>query len=125
MTKPKTPKVAGFMRSVLAQNLEKLMEVHLKDETNKPMALQKLCGVKKSTVQRILARSTGANLETLEAIAGAFGLSVYQLLIPELRAENPQIVQGATKAEEAAYRRWRLNPEPNVIPLQKSRQGRS
>jgi transcriptional regulator with XRE-family HTH domain len=103
----KTPKVAGFMRQVLALNVKQLMDVHLRESGNKPMALAKAAGVSLSTVQRIVRSETGASLDNIEAIAAAFQLSAYQLLVPNLHPENPQVMHGATKDEERLYRRWK------------------
>jgi len=104
--KKKIPKVPGFMRSILAENVAALMEVHFKDKANKPKALAKKAGVSLSTVQRIIAQGTGASLDNIEAVAIAFDMSVYQLLLPALEVKNPQVVQGAMKNEELMYRRW-------------------
>lgn len=101
----------GFMRQVVAQNLKALMNEHFREAGDKPMALAKASGLSKSSVQRILAQETGASLDNLEALAAAFHLSAYQLLVPALDVNNPQVVQGATKEEERLYRLWRKNRE--------------
>lgn len=112
MGKPKKTKVAGFMRSVLSDNLQKLMSADkrfkdLENETQQYKALAKESGVSYSTIQRFMKKQTGASLDNIESVAGVFDLSVYQLMIPELDVANPQIVQGASKSEEKAYRRWK------------------
>lgn len=104
---PKRRKVPGFYRSILAVNVRALMELHYASESNKPKKLAKEADVSLSTVQRILAKETGATLDNIEAIAGVFDLTVYQLLVPELNIKNPQIIKGATKAEERMYRSWK------------------
>lgn len=109
----KTPKLPGFMRIVVAENIKALMVLKFPDSLNQPKALADATGKPKeggqslSTVQRILKGESGASLDTLEAIADALDVSLYQLLIPALDTKNPQIVQGATEAEEKMYRRWR------------------
>lgn len=111
--KKKTPKVAGFMRHIVADNIRQLMNARFKESGNKPKALSLATGkpgeggLSLSTVQRILAEETGATLDNLEAIADALDVSLYQLLIPALNAESPQIVQGAVKNEERMYKQWR------------------
>ena len=95
------------MRQVLALNVAQLMELHYKLSTNRPRALARDAGVSLSTVQRILSAQTGASLDNVEAVAAAFQLSAYQLLIPNLHPDNPQVVHGATKDEERLYRRWK------------------
>ena len=95
------------MRQVLAQNVRGLLEIHYRDATDRPRALAKDAGVSLSTVQRIINLEVGASLDNLEAVAGAFQLSAYQLLIPNLNSRNPQVVKGVTKDEERLYRLWK------------------
>lgn len=102
----KTPKIPGFMRTIVAENLKRLMVKHYAAIENKHKKLAKDAGVSLSTVQRIVKCETGASLDNIEALAGAFDLSAYQLLIPELDTSNPQVVQGASESEKRAYRRW-------------------
>lgn len=104
---PKKPKHPGFMRSVLAENVELLMNKHFEIKSNKPKSLAEEAKVSLSTVQRIIAAEVGASLDNIEAIAGAFGLSAYQLLIPNLNIDNPQVIKGATKGEERLYNAWK------------------
>ena len=106
----KTPKVPGFMRSILAVNVARLLERHypaMENVTQRQKALAKEAGVSFSTIQRFMDGSTGATIDNIEVVAAAFGLSAYQLLIPNLHAENPQLVKGATKDEERIYSNWR------------------
>lgn len=119
MSKRKTPKVPGFMRVVLAENVQRLMDIHYPDSRNRPKALAKDAGVSLSTVQRILGQQggTGATLDNIEAVANAFELSAYQILIPELDTHNPQVVAGATAAEKRLYRRYqqgKMGREPTL-----------
>lgn len=115
--KAKTPKAPGFMREILAMNVSKMLAHHyraLPNVTARQRALAKDSGISFSTVQRIMAKETGATIENIENIAGAFHLSAYQLLVPALDAENPQIIKGATAAEQNFYRLYklgRLTPE--------------
>jgi transcriptional regulator with XRE-family HTH domain len=102
----KTPKVPGFMRTILAANLKKLLERDYRDNPNKPKALAADAGVSLSTVQRIVNAEVGASLDNIESIAAVFDLSPYQILVPNLEVKNPQVIKGATKEEELAYRRF-------------------
>lgn len=102
----KTPKVPGFTRHVVGANVRALMDLHYREHSNKPMALAKAAGISLSSVQRVLLAKTGPSVDTIEMIAAAFQMSCYQLLIPNLHADNPQVVHGATKDEERLYRRW-------------------
>lgn len=116
--KKKTPKVrAAFIRHVLAQNVDNLLKSHFKESENFPKALS--AAAKKagftmsiSTAQRILKEESGATLDNLQAIADIFDISIYQLLLPNLQADNPQVVQGAVKEEERMFRRWRRGTSP-------------
>lgn len=114
-TGPKKRKVPGFMREVLALNITNLMQQHYRDSPNKPLKLAKEAGVSLSTVQRLINKETGATLDNIEAIAAAFQLSAYQLLLPALEAKNPQVVRGATKDEERLYRLWKQNITANGL----------
>ena len=105
--KAKTPKVPGFMRTILATNVRGLMDHQYKESTNKPKALAGDAGVSLSTVQRMLDSSVGSTIDNIELLAAALGVSAYQLLLAELSPENPQIVVGAAKGEERMYARWR------------------
>lgn len=105
--KKKTPKVPGFMRHILATNVGKLMETHYRESRNRPKALAKDAGVTLSTIQRMLKAEVGASLDNIEAVADAFDISVYQLLIPELDIDNPQLVHGASADEKRLYRQWK------------------
>jgi hypothetical protein len=104
--KKKTPKIPGFMRSVLAENVGKLMARAYKGESNRPKALSIDAGVSLSTVQRIIACETGATLDNIEQIAAVFDLSTYQILLPGLNIESAPVVPGALQAEKTRYRRW-------------------
>jgi hypothetical protein len=55
----------------------------------------------------VLSAEVGASIDTLEAIANVFEISVYQLVLPNLDARNPQVVTGATAAERAMYAAFR------------------
>lgn len=108
--KPKTRKVAGFMRAVLAQNVRSLLERDFKDLPNLTARQRKLAkdaGVSFSTVQRIMAEDVGASLDNVESIAEVFQVSVYQLMLPALDIGNPQVVNGATESEKKFYRIWK------------------
>lgn len=75
-------KQPGEIREVFAQNLNRLMEQHYRESTNRPAALAKDTGIALSSVQRTLARQTGATIDTVEAFARVFGLPPFQMLVP-------------------------------------------
>lgn len=103
----KRPKYVGFMRTVVASNVRALIDDHYKESPNKPKALAKATGLSLSSVQRVLSAEAGASIDTLEAIANAFEISVYQLVLPNLDPGNPQVVSGATAAERSLYAAFR------------------
>lgn len=114
----KRPKYVGFMRTVVAANVRALIDDHYKESPNKPMALSKATGLSLSSVQRVLSAEAGASIDTLEAIANAFEISVYQLVLPNLDPQNPQVVSGASAAERgmyAAFRRAHIAAEPAPV----------
>lgn len=116
----KTPKVAGFFRVVVASNVTKLLDhhySHLPTLTQRQRALAKDAGVGFGTIQRIMQRKVGASLDNIESIANALQVQVYQLMLPNLDAKNPQVVKGATEAEQSVYRLWRRN-RGEELPLQ-------
>ncbi len=98
------------MRSVVAANLLRLLDHHYGGHdtlTARQKALEKDSGVAFSSVQRICQQRVGATLDTLEQVAGAFHLSAYQLLLPNLDPDNPGIVKGASDDEKRVYALWR------------------
>lgn len=106
----KTPKTPGFMRVVVGANVTRLLDHHyrhLPNVTQRQRALAKDSGVGFGTIQRIMKREVGASLDNLETISDALQVSVYQLMLPSLDAKNPQVVQGATEAEQRMYRSWK------------------
>lgn len=109
--KPRRKKIASGLRRIIAANANALAKRVFRDAENVPVSIveasksAKVNALIKSTVQRIMAGSTSATLEQLEALAHAFDVAPYQLLIPDLDAENPQIAKGATVEEHELYRR--------------------
>lgn len=101
---------ALFMRTVLAENLQLLLARdygRLGSKTKQQIALHKATGLSFSSVQRYCDGKAGASIDHLETLAVAFDLSVYQLLLPNLDARNPQVVKGAAKGEQAFYAKAR------------------
>jgi transcriptional regulator with XRE-family HTH domain len=106
----KRKKVPGFMRIVLGDNLSRLVDHHyrsLDNRTARLRALFKDSGVTVSSAQRIIDGETGATLDTLEQLALAFGVSVYQMVAPDIDPSNPPVITGATEAERRLYAQWR------------------
>lgn len=95
------------MRAVLVHNINNLLAIHFPNSRNLDRDLAKAAHVSLSTIQRIRAQLVGPSVDTLEAIAAVFKLSAYQLLIPGLDAQNPQVIDGASKDEELLFREWK------------------
>ena len=117
--KPKNPKVpASAARGVLAQNVHNLMRRSFKESANMPLALAKAAKISLSSVQRMLSGETGATLDNIHAVAEVLDVAIYQLLIPYLNPNNPQVVKGASPAEQRMYRMLQ-KPPPVVKPRDK------
>jgi hypothetical protein len=98
------------MRTVVAANVQALLDYHYRtfdNETSRLKALSRDCGLTPSTIKRVLLCTTGSNLETLEALSLAFGVSVYQLVAPSIDPANPPVIKGATEQEKKLYAQWR------------------
>lgn len=61
--------------------------------------------VGRSTVQRIAKGETPAELDNLEAIARAFDLEPWQLLVPGMDPSNPPVLQTPSHMERNLYAR--------------------
>jgi hypothetical protein len=95
-------------RAVLASNLRRLLK-HSKTVPTL-VALEKATeehGLKvgKSTIDRATKGETPLNLDALEVIAAVFGLSAWQLLVPDITPGNPPILKALGEAEEQLYRK--------------------
>jgi len=112
--KPKGPKYVSHMRKPVGDNVRALMERAFEMSSNKPRELAKRAGVSLSTVQRVISGEIGPSLDILEQLATALDVSTYQLVLPNLDAENPQVVTGASIAEKRLYSRWRLANRENT-----------
>lgn len=68
------------------------------------MGLKRRSGVAQATIGRILRRETAADLDTVDALARAYHLMAWQLLVPDLDPANPPINR-LTQAERDLYQR--------------------
>ena len=92
------------MSKVLAENLEKLRASSRLYGTQKSIALA--AGVNQSSVGRILNNQHSPTVETLDKIAGVFGLQGWQLLVPDMDPRNPPSAE-LTADEVELYKRMR------------------
>lgn len=99
------------MRAVIAANVKRRAERLFKGHPNLPVAIRNGTAeaeserMAKSHVQKVLAAKVSITLEQMEGLAKALDLVPYQLLIPDLDPENPQVVKGATADEQKLYKR--------------------
>jgi transcriptional regulator with XRE-family HTH domain len=71
------------------------------------LALRKKLGIGQSTVGRILSGENDTRITTLDQIAAAYGLTVWQFLTPNLDPKSPPVLRSVSLAEEALYSRLR------------------
>lgn len=64
----------------LARNVKSLMDEKYAASKNRPMALSKEAHISLSSVQRALSGETAPNLDTLEALAGVFQITIGELV---------------------------------------------
>jgi transcriptional regulator with XRE-family HTH domain len=93
-------------REVLRQNVQALIESKVGPTTQGE--LKRKSGAAQATIGRILsARGENARIETIEKIAGAYGLQGWQLLIAGMDPKNPPVLAPVTKEERAFWARMR------------------
>jgi transcriptional regulator with XRE-family HTH domain len=88
-------------KQILAQNV-KLLKAY---SGLANLKLAKKCGVSEGTINRAQKASVALDIDSIEAIASAFGLHAWQLLVPNLDPRNPHMVAELTTAERDLYRK--------------------
>lgn len=73
---------------------------------NTQAAIGKACGIDQRTVGRILNQEHSCGVKQLEAIALAFDLLTWQLLVPNLDPKSPPVCE-FTKVERDLYKKLR------------------
>lgn len=97
------------MERVLADNLRALMRHSATLPEDKRLDTQdkvaKATGnaINQRTVSRILRAEHKVRIDTIAALAEAFDVAPYQLLIPGLNPRNPQVLRALSPAEERLY----------------------
>lgn len=91
---------------VLAANLKRLMADH--PDLGTQAALSKRCRIAQSTVARILSANQAAQIDSLEALAKAFRLEPWQLLVPDLDPRQPPLLRALNQHERELYERIAL-----------------
>lgn len=90
--------------TLLATNIKELMKAN--ESLGTQDALGKASGIDQRTVGRIINGTNSPRLKQVEAIAGAFGLLPWQLLIPALDPKNPPVCE-LTRVEKELYEKLR------------------
>lgn len=93
-------------RQILRINVQALLDSGIGPKSQS--ALHKKCGVAQATIGRIL-RPEGENpkVENVAAIAKAYGLEAWQLLIAGMDPKNPPVLSPVTKAERELWDKLR------------------
>ena len=99
----KSRKIPGFARNVVADNVKALMNHHYAGDANKPKRLAGASGVALATIQRVMKADNGPSVDTVEAIASAFGLACYQLLIPGIDPTAPDEIAASHERERRMF----------------------
>ena len=97
-----------WIRAVAADNLRHLIQydAYRGGPCSSMKALGKCAGIGASTVARVLAASHAPTIDTLEALARPFGLTAWQLLIPDIHPANPPAI-AMRDSELALWERFR------------------
>lgn len=90
---------------IVAANLDACMKSGTGPRTQ--MALHEKLGIGQSTVGRILSGTNDTRITTIDQIAAAYGLTLWQFLTPDLDPKNPPVLRNASATEEALYARLR------------------
>lgn len=91
-------------KMVLRTNLMALLRTN--HGPNTQGQLKKKSGVAQSTIGRILSKEgENARIETLDALAKAYGLEGWQMLVAGMDPENPPVLQPLSKEERGLYER--------------------
>lgn len=101
------------VEKVLAENVKALMDANKMELGSQPK-LAKAAKLDQTTVGRVLGAKHKVQIDTLEALARAFGVEPYQLLIPGLNARNPQVLRSLSPQEEALYKALEAARKPGT-----------
>lgn len=92
-------------KTVLAENLNRLMACNLSLSSNPKLA--KRSGVGLGTVARVRNADVSVNLDTLSSISTCFDLQPWQLLVPGLDPLHPPVLRSLSPAESELFDRLR------------------
>ena len=88
---------------VVAENLIRLMDSGSGPDT--VAALAAAARVGGGTIQRIKSADVSCGIDTLQAIASAYDLEPWQLLVPAIDPKNPPALRQLSQEEAALYRK--------------------
>ena len=89
---------------ILSANLKALMAAH--ETLNTQAAVGRASNINQRTVGYIINKEHSCGLKQLEAIAQAFDLLTWQLLVPNLDPKSPPVCE-FTKVERDLYKKLR------------------
>lgn len=96
-------------REVLAANVNRLMAAS-KDLTT-VKRLHARSGVSTGTIDRLRRSEAATGIDNIGAIAAAFDLQAWQLLVPDLQPTNPPILVAESPAMKALFETLRNTTE--------------
>lgn len=88
---------------VVAANLKALM---LKNGHSEG-ALHRKTGLSQSTIGRTLKGESAPNVDTIDALAKAYGLLPWQMMIPDMDVSNPPVLRALSAKEQAFYEKMK------------------
>ena len=92
--------VLGVIIPEMGKNIVEIFGANLARNTGPEKKFQTIsdlgrrAGIGKSTIARIKNNETATKIDNVQAIAEAFGLSAWQLLVPDLDVDNPPQLAG-------------------------------
>ena len=92
-------------RMLFGDNIRRLMRSRPSLDSNPKLSVRADVGV--ATLSRIITCKTAATLDTVARLAEAFGLEPWQLLVPNLNVNNPQMLQVSSPEEIQLWERLR------------------
>lgn len=88
-------------KRIQSENLKRLMEHHQVSQ----LELSRRAGVGQATISRILKEESAAAIDTLDSIGAVFGVSAWQILVPELDPSNHPVIREVSDKEREFYER--------------------
>lgn len=86
-------------REIIAANLRKLMDKNRHSEGD----VHRKTGLSQSTIGRTLKGETATTVDTLDALAKAYGLLSWQMMIDGLDISNPPTLKVLSSKEQEFY----------------------